>query len=135
MNANILGPVIKDFRQKRHMTQIELSDLTGIAQNTISNHENQNRALDENDIASYAKAFNVTPQDLFNAYSSNDTSMIAATVAVMHQLNVNHQSKVYDFAKEQLADQQHAAEDQGSTYAIDDPALASEQDSLSEKNN
>lgn len=65
--ANILGPIIKDLRKKKHMTQRELSKLTGIAQNTISNHENQNRALDENSIVKYARALSVTPQGLYDA--------------------------------------------------------------------
>ena len=39
-SANILGPVIKELRKQKKMTQADLSRITGIAQNTISNHEN-----------------------------------------------------------------------------------------------
>lgn len=48
------------------MTQRELSEMTGFKQNTISNHENGNRQLDETDIRTYAKALNISPQELFD---------------------------------------------------------------------
>lgn len=48
------------------MTQRELSEMTGFKQNTISNHENGNRQLDETDIRIYAKALNISPQELFD---------------------------------------------------------------------
>lgn len=69
---NILGSTIKNIRKSRKMTQKQLSELTGFKQNTISNHENGNRSLNENDIAVYSKAFGISPQDLFNNYKVND---------------------------------------------------------------
>lgn len=66
MEKNILGPVIKQLRKEKKLTQLELSKLTGIAQNTISNHENQNRTLDERDIQIYANALNVKPQEFYD---------------------------------------------------------------------
>lgn len=65
MSKNILGSAIKELRLSRKMTQKQLSQLTGYSQNTISNHENMNRSLDELDIKRYADAFGVTPQHLF----------------------------------------------------------------------
>ncbi|WP_445448762.1 helix-turn-helix domain-containing protein [Enterococcus faecalis] len=65
MRKNILGSVIKDIRKSKQMTQKELSSLTKFSQNTISNHENGNRSLDEDDIIKYASALNVTPEFLF----------------------------------------------------------------------
>ena len=65
MGKNILGSAIKELRLGKKMTQKELSKLTGYSQNTISNHENMNRSLDELDIKRYADAFGVTPQYLF----------------------------------------------------------------------
>ena len=35
---NILGSAIKELRKSKKMTQQELSKLTGLKQNTISNH-------------------------------------------------------------------------------------------------
>lgn len=63
---NILGNSIKSIRKSKGMTQRELSEMTGFKQNTISNHENGNRQLDETDIRTYAKALSISPQELFD---------------------------------------------------------------------
>ncbi|MGP6394912.1 XRE family transcriptional regulator [Streptococcus dysgalactiae subsp. equisimilis] len=70
---NILGNSIKEIRKSKKMTQKELAKLTGFKQNTISNHENGNRQLDEVDIRKYAKALKIEPQQLFD-YSSSPTN-------------------------------------------------------------
>ncbi|UQS81551.1 XRE family transcriptional regulator [Bombilactobacillus folatiphilus] len=66
MVKNVLGPIIKKLRIQQHLTQAQLSKLTGFSQNTISNHENQKRALSEQEIATYAHTFKVTPQFLYD---------------------------------------------------------------------
>ena len=66
MFMNILGNSIKEIRKSKKMTQNELSQLTGFKQNTISNHENGKRQLDETDIRIYAAALEVEPQQLFS---------------------------------------------------------------------
>jgi len=83
MSKNILGSAIKELRLNRKMTQTELSKLTGYSQNTISNHENMNRSLDELDIKRYADAFGVTPQYLFEmvGVKSKDGDQIRNTKA------------------------------------------------------
>lgn len=63
---NILGNSIRQLRKQKKLTQKELAQLTGFKQNTISNHENGNRQLDETDIRTYANAFGVSPQYLFD---------------------------------------------------------------------
>ena len=62
---NILGSSIKEVRKSKKLTQKKLAELTGFKQNTISNHENGNRQLDEKDIRIYAQALEVSPQYLF----------------------------------------------------------------------
>lgn len=64
---NILGNSIKSIRKSKNLTQKDLAKLTGFKQNTISNHENGKRQLDELDIRKYAQALNITPQELFNS--------------------------------------------------------------------
>lgn len=59
MKRNILGPSIRDIRKENHLTQKQLSELTGFKQNTISQHESQKRELSENDLIKYAKALNI----------------------------------------------------------------------------
>ncbi|HFI0508902.1 TPA: XRE family transcriptional regulator [Streptococcus suis] len=73
---NILGNAIKNLRKSKKLTQKQLSELTGYKQNTISNHENGNRQLDENDIRVYAKALGVSPQTLFDKTNPRPTSSI-----------------------------------------------------------
>lgn len=99
---NILGPIIKDIRKSKRITQTELSRLTGYSQNTISNHENGKRSLSELDIANYAKAFNLAPQDLFNFYSSKNHKTI---MSIYNELNESRKSTVLSFAEKQLAEQ------------------------------
>lgn len=65
-NKNIVGNKIKQFRKQRKMTQVQLSELTGFKQNTISGHENGSRKVDEQDIRVYANALKINPSDLFD---------------------------------------------------------------------
>jgi transcriptional regulator with XRE-family HTH domain len=72
---NVIGPAIKSLRKEKGMTQKELSEITGFSQNTISNHENQNRSITEKDISVYSKALGVSPQHLFDLISNEQSSM------------------------------------------------------------
>lgn len=117
MKKNILGAVIKDARKKRKLTQKDLSKLTGYSQNTISNHENGNRSLDEDNIKTYAAALGLTSDDLFdaldikNSFESEIMSVdkqqtkIDNTLDVLKHLEEQRQIKVYNFAKHQLDEQ------------------------------
>lgn len=119
-SANILGPVIKELRKQKKMTQADLSRITGIAQNTISNHENQNRALDENSIIKYAKALGVTPQALYDAAivkKSIDTKSMVLDVRqtaideindVVKELVTPRVQKIAAYAEKQLNEQQNS---------------------------
>ena len=117
MKKNILGSVIKDARKSKNLTQKQLSELTGYSQNTISNHENGNRSLDEDNIKTYAKALGLTSDDLFDALEiknsientimfvdKNQTNM-DNLLNVFKQLNPERQTKVYNFAEQQLEEQ------------------------------
>ncbi|HJE15239.1 MAG TPA: XRE family transcriptional regulator [Lapidilactobacillus dextrinicus] len=112
MNNNILGPSIKQLRLSKKMTQTELSRLTGFSQNTISNHENGNRNLDETQIAKYAEALGTTPQGLYDVYlanqSKNDKNSSETIFTIYQKLNKSRQQKVYDFASDQLAEQNNS---------------------------
>lgn len=98
---NILGKTIKEIRKKRGLTQKQLSELTGLKQNTISNHENGNRSIDELDIHIYSKALGVSPKELFDSYKESSDNL----TEIYNQLNSDRQTKVYDFATEQLKEQ------------------------------
>ncbi|HFI0423993.1 TPA: XRE family transcriptional regulator [Streptococcus suis] len=84
---NILGNAIKDLRKSKKLTQKQLSELTGYKQNTISNHENGNRQLDENDIRVYAKALDVSPQTLFDKTNPRVTSSTTPPNSLIEQIS------------------------------------------------
>ncbi|MER0122388.1 XRE family transcriptional regulator [Streptococcus sp. ZJ100] len=108
---NILGDTIKTIRKSKKMTQTELAKLTGFKQNTISNHENGNRNLDEIDIRKYAEALGVSPQDLFDLSKTSTTSPDAknGTVQAINdkvvQLHPERQENVLAYTTEQLEEQ------------------------------
>ncbi|MGT2800969.1 repressor [Streptococcus phage Javan290] len=109
---NILGNTIKTIRKSKKMTQTELAKLTGFKQNTISNHENGNRNLDEIDIRKYAEALGVSPQDLFDLSKPSTASPDAknGTVQAINdkvvQLHPERQENVLGYATEQLEEQE-----------------------------
>lgn len=117
MKKNILGSVIKDARKKKKLTQEQLSKLTGYSQNTISNHENGNRSLDEDNIKTYATALGLTSDDLFEALDIKNSlenkimiidkkqTKIDNLLDVYSQLEESRQTKVYNFAEQQLEEQ------------------------------
>ncbi len=117
MKKNILGSVIKDARKKKKLTQKQLSKLTGYSQNTISNHENGNRSLDEDNIKTYATALDLTSDELFEALDIKNSlenkimiidkkqTKIDNLLDVYSQLEGSRQTKVYNFAEQQLEEQ------------------------------
>lgn len=105
---NILGSSIKEVRKSKKLTQKKLAELTGFKQNTISNHENGNRQLDEKDIRIYAQALEVSPQYLFDLAkpSSIDTPPATSPIqSIYDQLAPPRQGKVLTFAERQLKEQ------------------------------
>lgn len=98
---NILGQTIKKIRKRKGLTQKQLSELTGLKQNTISNHENGNRSIDEVDIHVYSSALGVSPKELFDSYKESSDNI----TEIYNQLNSDRQTKVYDYATEQLKEQ------------------------------
>ncbi|HEL2734608.1 TPA: helix-turn-helix transcriptional regulator [Streptococcus suis] len=108
---NILGNSIRELRKSKKMTQVELAKKTGYKQNTISNHENGNRQLDEQDILKYAKALEVEPQVLFDLSRTPTTapnSLIEQISDKVVQLHQDRQKNVLSYATEQLDEQERA---------------------------
>lgn len=102
---NILGNSIKELRKSKKMTQKQLSELTGLKQNTISNHENGNRNLDERDIRVYAEALGVKPQQLFDMRKSESSNITTLNVSqpeitqIYNSLSQDSKSKLLKYAK------------------------------------
>lgn len=114
---NILGSAIKELRKSKKMTQQELSKLTGLKQNTISNHENGKRQLDEIDIRTYAKALRVSPQTLFNLSKQNSDNILhdikenkTQIQSIYDKLSDRNKPKLIKYGNELLEDQSEAKE-------------------------
>ncbi len=110
---NILGSSIKEVRKSKKLTQKKLAELTGFKQNTISNHENGNRQLDERDIRIYAQALEVSPQYLFDLAKPSSIEITPTTSpiqSIYDQLEPPRQGKVLTFAKKQLKEQKNEEE-------------------------
>lgn len=110
---NILGSSIKEVRKSKKLTQKKLAELTGFKQNTISNHENGNRQLDEKDIRIYAQALEVSPQYLFDLAKPSSIEIIPTTSPIQtiyDELEPPRQGKVLNYAKRQLKEQKNEEE-------------------------
>lgn len=107
---NILGNSIKEVRKSKKLTQKKLAELTGFKQNTISNHENGNRQLDEKDIRIYAQALEVSPQYLFDLAKPSSIEIPPTTSpiqSIYDQLAPPRQGKVLTYAERQLDEQKN----------------------------
>lgn len=104
---NILGNSIKEVRKSKKLTQKKLAELTGFKQNTISNHENGNRQLDEGDIRIYAQALGVSPQYLFDLSKPSSVDTTSTIQTIYDQLAPPRQSKVLTYAERQLKEQRN----------------------------
>lgn len=110
---NILGSSIKEVRKSKKLTQKKLAELTGFKQNTISNHENGNRQLDEKDIRIYAQALEVSPQYLFDLAKPSSIEIPPTTSpiqSIYDQLTPPRQDKVLTYAERQLNKQKNEEE-------------------------
>lgn len=110
---NILGSSIKEVRKSKKLTQKKLAELTGFKQNTISNHENGNRQLDEKDIRIYAQALEVSPQYLFDLAKPSSIEITPTTSPIQtiyDELEPPRQVKVLNYAKRQLDEQENEEE-------------------------
>lgn len=104
---NILGNSIKEVRKSKKLTQKKLAELTGFKQNTISNHENGNRQLDEGDIRIYAQALGVSPQYLFDLSKPSLVDTTSPIQTIYDQLHQPRQEKVLTYAEKQLKEQRN----------------------------
>ena len=107
---NILGNSIKEVRKSKKLTQKKLAELTGFKQNTISNHENGNRQLDEGDIRIYAQALGVSPQYLFDLSKPSSIDTTPTIQTIYDELKPPRQAKVLTYANRQLNEQRNEDE-------------------------
>ncbi|MFS9155868.1 XRE family transcriptional regulator [Streptococcus infantis] len=119
---NILGNSIKEVRKSKKLTQKKLAELTGFKQNTISNHENGNRQLDEGDIRIYAQALGVSPQYLFDLSKPSSVDFSAPTSSIQtiyDELTPPRQTKVLTYAEKQRDEQRNEVSEVIQLYSYD----------------
>ena len=91
-----IGKSIQKIRKSQGLTQVQLSKLTGFNQNTISNHEQGNRSINEIDINIYAQALGVSPKELFTSYNDEIelTQYIGSRIKYYRKLNKMNQDEL-----------------------------------------
>lgn len=108
-----LGENIKFYRKQKKMTQAELAEALGVFSTTISAWEvGRNKPLIDK-IEMMAKIFNVTKSELLGETiddffpNKNDDSdkILDYLMVVLKTLTPDRKNKVYDFAMEQLKEQ------------------------------
>lgn len=99
---NIVSSQLKDIRLSKKLTQKQLSLLTGFSQNTISNHENGNRSLSENDIQKYMKALDISLEYLFDSILESSGEISSEDLNMKREirsLNEKDKKKVLELIK------------------------------------
>lgn len=97
-----LGSKIRHLREKKNMTQTELSQILGMkTYTTVSKWENNENFPKGKDLKELAELFEVSADYLLGLSKEN----ISSIETIYNKLETQRQTKVYDFAKEQLEKQ------------------------------
>lgn len=89
---NNMGYIIKKLRKFKGKTQAQLSEDTGFSQNTISNHENNNRGIGLNEMTIYGKALGVSQYIMFKIFEEYEKEGHSRTIE-----NFEAFSKLYSY--------------------------------------
>lgn len=98
------GTKIKYFREQKSWTQTDLADKLGIGKSAVANYEAGTRAPKQDILFALAKTFEVSINEFFPETVVKNKSNIGK---IFEQLNQNRQQIVYNFAADQL-DQQNS---------------------------
>lgn len=97
-----IGSRIKHLREKRNMTQTELSEMLGMkTYTTVSKWESDDNFPKGRDLKKLAEIFNVSSDYLLGIYLQVDKTIDN----IYNQLEKPRQKKVYNFAEYQLKEQ------------------------------
>lgn len=61
-----LGSVLKDIREKKNITQVEVAAKLGFSKMTISHWESGERAMTAKNLAQYCEVLGITIQSVFD---------------------------------------------------------------------
>ena len=97
--AKYVGEQIKKFRERRNMTQDDLAERLGTTRQSISRYEIGERKANQDILFALSDIFGVAVNDFFPAVKEGIS-------AIYNQLEPPRQKKFYNFAEEQLEEQQ-----------------------------
>ena len=104
---DFVGLKIKEYRKYNRLTQKDLAEKLGITKQTVSRYEKGERKANQDILFALCDIFGVTIDDFFP--SKNDSIKIIVNTSdinvIYNQLHTDRQIKVYDFATEQLNEQ------------------------------
>lgn len=96
---NIIGSQILTLRNRMGYTQEDLASILNVSKQTISNWETGTKTPRMGSIQKMADHFNVTKSFIIDGYEKKEID------AVYNKLSPDRKVKVYDFASEQLEEQ------------------------------
>lgn len=104
-----IGSKIKEYRKDNKMTQQDLADKLSTTKQTIGRYENGSRKVNQDVLFKLCDIFHVTlddffPTDTIDNYGQADTLLNQIT-DITAQLTLFRQNKVYNYAEEQLNEQ------------------------------
>lgn len=112
--AKYVGSKIKEFRMQRNMTQEELADLMNTTKQSIGRYENGSRRANQDNIFDLAEIFNRSINDFFPSINKSG-EILEEILSISNQLNEPRQTKVYNYASQEL-EEQHYIEETNNEY-------------------
>lgn len=102
MNQALIGEFIAEMRKEKNLTQVELGDLLGVTNKTISRWENGNYLPDISIMQQICSVFDIGINELISGKKLDDSDFKASAdqnlISSLHELkNIRKQKKIIDF--------------------------------------
>lgn len=99
-NSEQIGKYIKQIRQQKQMSVTDLAKKVEINKSTLSRYENGSRKIPMEDIANFANALGVTPENIMFEQKETKTNSIDTIAAHLDgELTDEQWEKVLSYAK------------------------------------
>lgn len=104
---DFVGLKIKEFRTGNRLTQKDLAEKLGVTKQTVSRYEKGERKANQDILFALCDIFGVTIDDFFPSKNDSVKTMVNTSdiTVIYNQLHNDRQIKVYDYATEQLNEQ------------------------------
>ncbi|BAK21875.1 repressor protein [Melissococcus plutonius ATCC 35311] len=100
--SKFIGNKIKEYRERRNLTQEDLADMLNTTRQSISRYETGERKANQDMLFKLSEIYEISINDFF---PSNSKKSITTIYNELEQLR---QKKVYNYAEEQLESQKQA---------------------------